>query len=57
MHDDVLVALISAIGSILVAYITTHQQAKPSKSDQLREENKILKTLLREERKKNGHHH
>lgn len=51
MHDDVLVALISTIGSVLVAYITTHQQSKPSENDKIREENKKLKEQLR--RKKN----
>ena len=43
MHDNVLVALISTIGSITVAFITTHQQGKPSEDDKLREENKKLK--------------
>ena len=47
MHDDVLVALISTIGSVLVAYITTHQQNKPSENDKIREENKKLKEQLK----------
>lgn len=51
MHDSVLVALISTIGSIVVAYITTHQQNKPSDNDKLREENKKLKEQLRRKKK------
>lgn len=51
MHDDVLVALISTIGSVLVAYITTHQQNKPSEKDKIREENKKLKKQLRRKKK------
>jgi hypothetical protein len=51
MHDDVLVALISTIGSVLVAYITTHQQSKPSENDKIREENKKLKEQLRRKKK------
>lgn len=51
MHDQVLVALISTIGSILVAYITTHQQHKPSDLDKMREENRKLKKELKKEKK------
>lgn len=51
MHDSVLVALISTIGSITVAFITTRQQGKPSEDDRLREENKKLKNQLRRKRK------
>ncbi len=51
MHDSVLVALISTIGSIAVAFITTHQQGKPSEDDRLREENKKLKDQLWRKRK------
>ncbi len=56
MHDDVLVALISTAGSILVAYITTHQQHKLSDLDKMREENKHLKAELKKE-KKHEHNH
>lgn len=50
MHDDVLVALISTIGSILVAYITTRQKSKPTEDDKLRKEIEDLKTELRREK-------
>ena len=43
VHDQVLVALISTIGSIAVAYLTTHQSSKPSKYDELKKENEELK--------------
>lgn len=48
VHDSVLVALISAIGSIIVAYLTTHQSSKPS-YDELKKENEKLKRKLKEE--------
>ncbi|MDY4730324.1 MAG: hypothetical protein SPC26_09535, partial [Lactobacillus amylovorus] len=48
MHDSVLVALISAVGSIIVAYLTTHQSSKPS-YDELKKENEELKRKLKEE--------
>lgn len=51
MHDEVLVALISTIGSIIVAYITTQRRDKPSEHDRLIEENKRLRKELKEERK------
>lgn len=50
VHDQVLVALISTIGSIAVAYLTTHQSSKPSKYDELEKENKELKRKLKEEK-------
>lgn len=49
MHDDVLVALISTIGSIIVAYITTQQRNKPTENDKLREENRKLKEKIKHE--------
>lgn len=51
MHDDVLVALISTIGSVLVAYITTLQKNKPTEDDKLRKENQRLKRELRRKKK------
>jgi len=50
VHDSVLVALISAVGSIIVAYLTTHQSSKPSKYDELKKENEELKRKLKEEK-------
>ncbi|MFQ3624098.1 hypothetical protein ACSF83_03565 [Lactobacillus johnsonii] len=50
VHDQVLVALISTIGSIAVAYLTTHQSSKPSKYDELKKENEELKRKLKEEK-------
>lgn len=60
MHDDVLIALISTIGSILVAYITTRQKNKPTErqknkpteDDELKKEIEDLKEELREKDKK-----
>lgn len=52
MHDDVLVALISTIGSVLVAYITNLQRGKPTEDDKLREKNRKLKQELRRKKKK-----
>ncbi|WP_278843877.1 hypothetical protein [Limosilactobacillus vaginalis] len=52
MHDDVLIALISTIGSILVAYITTRQKNKPTEDDELKKEIEDLKKELREKDKK-----
>lgn len=49
VHDQVLVALISTIGSIAVAYLTTHQSSKPS-YDELKKENEKLKRKLKEEK-------
>lgn len=54
MHDEVLVALISTIGSIIVAYITTIRRDKPSENDRLRQENKRLRKKLKE--KMNNEH-
>ena len=51
VHDSVLVALISAVGSIIVAYLTTHQSSKPS-YDELKKENEELKRKLKEEKMK-----
>lgn len=50
VHDQVLVALISTIGSIAVAYLTTYQSSKPSKYDELKKENEELKRKLKEEK-------
>lgn len=55
MHDEVLVALISTIGSIIVAYITTQQHKNPSEDDRLREENKRLKQELKEKEHEDNH--
>ena len=49
VHDSVLVALISAVGSIIVAYLTTDQSSKPS-YDELKKENEELKRKLKEEK-------
>lgn len=51
MHDEVLVALISTIGSIIVAFITTQRRDKPGEHDRLIEENKRLRKELKEEKK------
>ena len=51
VHDQVLVALISTIGSIAVAYLTRHQSSKPSKYDELKKENEELKRKLLKEEK------
>ncbi|MBB1078981.1 hypothetical protein H5S09_04285 [Limosilactobacillus sp. STM2_1] len=51
MHDQVLVALISTIGSIVVAYLTTHQSKKPSVNDELVRENEKLKKQLEEKQR------
>ena len=48
MHDEVLVALISTIGSIIVAYITTIRRDKPSENDRLRQENSKLRQEIKE---------
>ncbi|MCC4502054.1 hypothetical protein [Limosilactobacillus reuteri] len=53
MHDQVLIALISTIGSIVVAYLTTHQNKKPSIDDELREENEELRRKLEEREHEN----
>ena len=53
MHDQVLIALISTVGSIVVAYITTHQNKKPSINDELRKENEELKKKLEEREREN----
>ena len=55
MHDEVLVALISTIGSIIVAYITTQQHNKPTENDKLRQENQRLKQELKEKEHENDH--
>lgn len=52
MHDDVLVALISTIGSILVAYITTRQKNNSTEDDKLKKEIEDLKEKLRKKDKK-----
>ena len=55
MHDEVLVALISTIGSIIVAYITTQQHNKPTENDKLRQENQRLKQELKAKEHENDH--
>ena len=55
MHDEVLVALISTIGSIIVAYITTQQHNKPTENDKLRQENQRLKQELKEKEHEDDH--
>lgn len=52
VHDQVLVALISTIGSIAVAYLTTHQSSKPS-YDELKKENEKLKKKIKEKEDEN----
>lgn len=46
MHDQVIVALISTIGSISVAYLTTNQVSKPS-YDEMKKKHKKLKNKLK----------
>lgn len=53
VHDSVLVALISAVGSIIVAYLTTHQSSKPS-YDELKKENEKLKKKIKEKEDENN---
>ena len=53
MHDQVLIALISTVGSIVVAYLTKHQNKKPSINDELRKENEELKKKLEEREREN----
>lgn len=59
MHDDVIVALISTIGTIIVAFITSYFQRLPPRSGpdetatsikELRKENQELKRKLEEEK-------
>lgn len=52
LSDDVLIALISTLGTIIVAWITSRQQHRPNERDQLLEENKRLKEELRKEERK-----
>lgn len=63
MHDDVIVALISTIGTIIVAFITSYFQRLPPRNGpdetatsikELRKENQELKKELEEE--KHDHH-
>ena len=50
MHDQVIVALISTIGSVTVAYLTTNQVSKPS-YDELKKKRKKLKNKLKKKLK------
>ncbi len=57
MNDQVLVAIISALGSVLVAYITAHENRKKSEDkdigelEQLKKENAKLKKKLERSKK------
>lgn len=59
MHDDVIVALISTIGTIIVAFITSYFQRLPPRNEldetattikELRKENHELKKELEEQK-------
>lgn len=58
MSDQVLVAIISALGSALVAYITAHENRKKNEDkdigelEQLKKENAKLKKKLERSNKK-----
>lgn len=64
MHDEVIVALISTIGTIIVAFITSYFQRLPPRNEpdetatsikELRKENQELKKELEEQ--KHDHHY
>lgn len=51
MHDEIWVALISTIGSIIVAYITTQRRDQPTENDCLRRDNAKLRKEIKELKK------
>ncbi|MCD7130544.1 hypothetical protein LTY36_04980 [Limosilactobacillus agrestis] len=62
MHDQVLVALISTAGTVIVAFITVYFQRLPPKNDEitksiqeLTKENKKLKEKLKEQTNEHNH--